>query len=810
MIPKQKAAELSGLILLAFLLYGCAPSTTPSPTAFSTPHDPAIPLPPAHTPTRQPTSMSTPQPTPSAATLAPLPKGSRIQIRSMIMSDDNQGWAIGGAEGDSPSSMLHVLRTADGGLTWFDSTPPESFAGPDYFHRVSAFFLDPQTAWVGYPGTGIRAEAVWRTQDGGQSWDRGLGLEGIVCCGMDAGFDLEFVDQTHGWLAGGYLFGAGSSGTELFRTDDGGITWDLEWNERGDAGSDSWLSCCTTAFQFVDPLHGWAVSNDHNYQVFEVQWTDDGGRSWRPQGPFQPNPEGGSRINVDPGTGYDGLDYEVACEAGPGRLFSARHASIAVRCFGPDGNHDYVFTTRNAGNSWERVPIATSIAVAHDQWPLVQIHFESPSSIFLVGETETTAADPNQPFPTELLHSRDGGRTWDRIGSLPPLEDPSVVLVEGQPRWIVGLAHLADSDPSQALYRSDDGGRTWVEIVPKVAAGGSPSRLGESPPALQLPANREPIRPLGAARVQLLEQLPVEAPSALAIRGDGELVAVGLASGRVIEWSTGFGPVTEPWLSNGFGVPRRSLSPRTLPGAEDWIYRLFYAGPSVVSVSRDGSLRAWIDPGEGRARAAFPGGEVAAFAPSPQAGSFATGGEDGVVRLWNVEGAGREGWESEASLEGHSGWVWALAFSPDGGVLASAGEDRLIRLWDVESQSVVSSLRGHTSAISDLAFSPDGEILASGSWDGTVRLWDVVSQTEIRRLEGHSDWVLHLAFSPDGDLLASSSADGTVLLWSLATGERLGVLEHGGPVRGVEFFPDGTLLATIADDDWLRFWGIGS
>jgi WD40 repeat protein len=729
------------------------------------------------------------------------------------MSDARQGWAVGGTEEEIGYSLRHILRTEDGGLTWSDVTPPESFAGPDYWWRVSAFFLDQQTAWVAYPGTGSRAEAVWRTHDGGQTWDRGLGLEGIVCCGMDAGFDLEFVDQTHGWLAGGYLFGAGSSGTELFRTTDGGITWDLEWNEHGEAGIDSWLRCCETVFEFVDSVYGWAVSNDHNYEVFEVQWTDDGGMSWRSQGPFEPIPEGGSRINVDPGTGYDGLDYEVACEAGPGRLFSSSQASMAVRCFGPDGNHDYLFTTRDAGNSWDRVAITATIAVSTgSRWPPISIHFESPSSIFLVAQTGPTAEDPNQPVPTELLHSGNGGRSWDRIGSLPLLDYLSVVFAEGQPRWIVGPAGLADADPSQALYRSDDGGRTWVEVVPKVAAGGSPSRLGASPPPVRLPANREPILPLSAAKLQVLDQLPVEAPSALAIRGDGELVAVGSAGGQVVEWSTGFGPVTEQSMPTEFGVPRRSLSPRTLPGAEDWIYTLFYAGPSVVSVSRDGSLRA-VEPGRLRegGHAAFPGGEVAASARSPQAGSFATGGEDGVVRLWNVEGAtARSGWEPEAILEGHSGWVWALAFSLEGGVLASAGEDRLIRLWDVESQEVTSSLRGHTSTISDLAFSPDGQTLASASWDGTVRLWDVATWTEIRRLEGHSDWVLQVAFSPDGDLLASSSADGTVLLWNPATGEPLGVLEHGGPVRGVEFFPDGTLLATIADDNWLRFWGIGN
>ena len=119
-------------------------------------------------------------------------------------------------------------------------------------------------------------------------------------------------------------------------------------------------------------------------------------------------------------------------------------------------------------------------------------------------------------------------------------------------------------------------------------------------------------------------------------------MAVGSAGGQVVEWSTGFGPVTEQSMPTEFGVPRRSLSPRTLPGAEDWIYTLFYAGPSVVSVSRDGSLRA-VEPGRlrGGGHAAFPGGEVAASARSPQAGSFATGGEDGVSAFGMLRGRRR-------------------------------------------------------------------------------------------------------------------------------------------------------------------------
>lgn len=65
------------------------------------------------------------------------------------------------------------------------------------------------------------------------------------------------------------------------------------------------------------------------------------------------------------------------------------------------------------------------------------------------------------------------------------------------------------------------------------------------------------------------------------------------------------------------------------------------------------------------------------------------------------------------------------AFRPAGGLLATGGVDGLVRLWDSATGEQLAALRGHEDCASDVAFSPDGALLASGGVDRTVRLWDV-------------------------------------------------------------------------------------
>jgi len=78
-----------------------------------------------------------------------------------------------------------------------------------------------------------------------------------------------------------------------------------------------------------------------------------------------------------------------------------------------------------------------------------------------------------------------------------------------------------------------------------------------------------------------------------------------------------------------------------------------------------------------------------------------------------------------AAIAGHPPTAIALAFSPQGRVLATGGNDRIIRLWDVATCRALAQLRGHRGQIDAVVFSPDGRTLASGSYDKSIRLWDV-------------------------------------------------------------------------------------
>ena len=57
---------------------------------------------------------------------------------------------------------------------------------------------------------------------------------------------------------------------------------------------------------------------------------------------------------------------------------------------------------------------------------------------------------------------------------------------------------------------------------------------------------------------------------------------------------------------------------------------------------------------------------------------MATGGVDGVVRLWSFVKAG-----VIAEGRGHSGAIRSLKFAPDGRQLVSAGDDGAVLVWNV-------------------------------------------------------------------------------------------------------------------------------
>ncbi|MCB9124674.1 MAG: choice-of-anchor L domain-containing protein [Caldilineaceae bacterium] len=230
-------------------------------------------------------------------------------------------------------------------------------------------------------------------------------------------------------------------------------------------------------------------------------------------------------------------------------------------------------------------------------------------------------------------------------------------------------------------------------------------------------------------------------------------------------------------------------------------------GSQFASGAEDGVVRVW-DAATGVELAALtgPGGEVYGVAWSPDGSLIAAGSADTLVWVWDAVTG-----EVVASLEGHTGAVRSVAWSPDGSRLASGSADGAVRTWDVATWAAENTLSGHTDEVNSVAWSPDGAELASGSDDMTVRVWDAATGAALATYEGHTDRVWSVAWSPDGARLASGSEDGTVRIWDMVFDAFLTTLTgHTDGVRSVAWSPDGAQLASGAMDLTARVWDVAA
>ncbi|WP_319056234.1 NB-ARC domain-containing protein [Streptomyces europaeiscabiei] len=193
---------------------------------------------------------------------------------------------------------------------------------------------------------------------------------------------------------------------------------------------------------------------------------------------------------------------------------------------------------------------------------------------------------------------------------------------------------------------------------------------------------------------------------------------------------------------------------------------------------------------------------LSACACGPSENLLATGGEDGIVRLWDVESG-----SVVRSIEASSEWVRSVAFSADGTQIASAGDDYAVRVWNVSDGTAIMTLEGSTAPVRSCSFTPDGTRIVAAGYDGHVRVWNLGSGREVHSLAGHDAAIRRIAVSPDGSRLASASDDQTVRIWDIEQGRELHVYnKHTASVWGCSFSPCGTWVASAGDDQVIRVW----
>jgi WD40 repeat protein/serine/threonine protein kinase len=148
-----------------------------------------------------------------------------------------------------------------------------------------------------------------------------------------------------------------------------------------------------------------------------------------------------------------------------------------------------------------------------------------------------------------------------------------------------------------------------------------------------------------------------------------------------------------------------------------------------------------------------------------------------------------------------------LELSPDGKVLATGGFDGLVKIWDMATGAeVLPHLQAHFDPVVSAAFSPDGKGLATASLDQTIKIWEVATWRETDTLRGHESGVWTVAYSANGSRLASGGQDNTVRVWNTGLKPRRPALFGLSEGESITWSPDSKVLAAHCQDDSIKLW----
>ncbi len=202
----------------------------------------------------------TPLPTEASAPLIDAPN-----IFNIEMIDTRNGWGITDNE---------IVRTDDGGVTWYNVTPSDL---KEVGYSALPFFLDEQNAWIqfadnnNYPLSGF----LYRTKDGGITWEK-------ISTPFSSG-DMRFLDENNGWILADLGVGAGSMAVSIFQTNDGGETWARVYtnDQNLDGASDTLpLGGLKVLLVPIDMQTAWVGGVVYSNGTVYMFRTDDGGKTW--------------------------------------------------------------------------------------------------------------------------------------------------------------------------------------------------------------------------------------------------------------------------------------------------------------------------------------------------------------------------------------------------------------------------------------------------------------------------------------------------------------------------------------------------
>jgi photosystem II stability/assembly factor-like uncharacterized protein len=282
------------------------------------------------------------------------------------------------------------------------------------------YFVDTS---LGFYGNG--AGKIFRTTDGGDTWEKVFEQKGtFVRC-------LAFTDDKHGVMGNigpGYFPGV-TDANPIYRTEDGGTTWTPVTDIEGKPV----VGLC--AFDIVQVPFINAGNLDYRPRVIGVGrvggptayvWSDDLGKSWK-QGEL---PESGA------------MAFDVKfLDDRHGFIASATHADVSQ-------SRGLILATEDGGTTW------TEVYRSERPFELMW-KFSFPTNLVGYCTLQSYNPDPSasQRF---VVKTTDGGKTWSEI---PLVDDPRVrqfgiAFLDEKHGWVGAAPHG---------FETTDGGASWTK-----------------------------------------------------------------------------------------------------------------------------------------------------------------------------------------------------------------------------------------------------------------------------------------------------------------------------------------------------------
>ena len=349
-------------------------------------------VPPTVAPTNTPVTMP--------GTIIPSP-----YIRKLYMFDAFNGWAIGN----------YLLRTNDGGATWYNVTMP----GVQYVGN--AFFQNSTSGWVFGPSPDMESSVgvLFRTTDGGRTWTQyNTPFNGSL---------IQFINDANGFVLSGNPSGMFKQAVDLYQTTDGGATWVRKYtNNPLDPSASTGLpfSGLKEGMTFRDTLRGWVGGESPLTGSVYIYKTNDSGTTWAQQILTLPS-------------GYSNAPMSTYAPT----FFNANDGVLPVWMSLDIGKRDlYIYVTHNGGTTWTR-----STSFARQGWNADFVSVNDGFTWNINGYLQVT---------------HNAGGSWSQVTSNVNFGEniPVMDFVSTTTGWAI----QNDVNGVTSLYRTTNGGATWT------------------------------------------------------------------------------------------------------------------------------------------------------------------------------------------------------------------------------------------------------------------------------------------------------------------------------------------------------------